>query len=156
MFCSAIIYFVCQYSEPYEDYFVYSMSVYTCVFFLVTAKLCFQIQYWTWLMMVSIVFFSVVPYVLFNLVDSLIPSQPTYGTFTIIYTDPTFYLVVIGTSSVTVGLSAAADILKVYFWPTRIDRVRKRMIRDLEKSDGGISSRSSKTAPLIEMAELPH
>jgi hypothetical protein len=113
------------------------MSVYTCVFFLVTFKLCFQIQYWTWLMVICVVVFSVVPYVVFNLVDSYVESQPTYGTFTVIYSDPMFYLVVIGTSSVVVGISAVGEVLKVYFWPSRVDRARKRMVRERQRGRRG-------------------
>lgn len=139
----------------------FTLSVYTSVMGLVTVKLCFQVQYWTWLLVLSILLTSLIPYVLFNYVDSLIESSMTYNSFTQIFSQPDFYLVVLVTTCIVAMLSAIINLLLKYFRPTRIDRARKQMIQQqslLKTKSHRSSNSSARTIPQemeLEMVQLP-
>jgi hypothetical protein len=124
-FFAILIYFTIYFAEPDADYMTFTLSVYTSVVFLVTAKLCFQVQYWTWLLVICIFITSLVPYIAFNYLTSLIETSSTYASFEQVFSSPIFYLVVLLTSGITMVLTAVIDMIKRYFMPTRIDRARK-------------------------------
>lgn len=143
IFCGVLIYFTVHYAEPSSNYLLFSVEMYTCVVCLVTAKLCLQVQYWTWLLVASIFVTSLGPYIAFNVLDSLFEVSETYGSFEYIFSQPIFYLVVTVTSSVAIMLTALIDLGKRYFRPSRVDRARKEMVRQLNRKSSHRKSSST-------------
>ena len=64
----ALIYFGMETSE----FWMFSISLFTVILALVTIRICYDITYWTWLMVLTILFTSLIPYILFMYIMSLV------------------------------------------------------------------------------------
>lgn len=77
---SFCIFLVIYFGIEAPELWIYSICLYTVVLALVTIRICYDISYWTWLMVAVILLTSVLPYLAFIYVMSLL-QLPLTGTF---------------------------------------------------------------------------
>ena len=98
------------------------------VLILANVRIAYDLTYWTWLLVATFFLTSIIPYIGFMYVASLLVWE-FGGTFQEVFMVPDFYVVLLISAGFGSAAQAAFSTLSKYYFPTTVDFVRKEAKR---------------------------
>ena len=118
---SLIIFIICTYTINYDsldssgyspDLWVFSISIYTCIIFLVDIKIALNTQYWTLIGLAVIICTSLLLYICYVFISSEIEQFAVYQTADSAFSTADFYFLIFFTVGVVTIFDQLVSIVQ--------------------------------------------
>jgi phospholipid-transporting ATPase len=115
------------------DFWVFSITSFTCIVFLVNVRIALYSRVWTGLHVVSIVVLSIVLYLMFMIVYDFSSPTPSRGSVFQIFSTPYFYVILLAILMISLVFDAGLLVARKVLKPTKSEVLMEYSITSYTK-----------------------